>query len=75
MGRKTRDLEIEVDGGIHAVPAQAAHDAARTEFLQARGIRVLRFPSADVENNLEGVLKVILETVLASPPLLTRPPA
>jgi len=68
-------LEIEVDGGIHAVPVQVAHDAARTEFLQARGIRVLRFPSADVENNLEGVLKVILETVLTSPPLLTRPPA
>ena len=36
-------LEVEGDGGIHDDPAQAAHDTERTAFLEARGIRVLRF--------------------------------
>jgi len=37
------EYQLEVDGGIHDDPAQAAHDTERTAFLEARGIRVLRF--------------------------------
>ncbi len=62
-------LEIEIDGGVHAQPERAAYDAARTEFLQQRGIHVLRFTNEDVENDLEGVLRRIVETT--SPPLPT----
>ena len=61
-------LEVEVDGGIHTHPAQAEHDAARTEFLEARGIRVLRFSNDEVENHLDEVLKRIVEATKASPP-------
>jgi very-short-patch-repair endonuclease len=57
-------LVIEVDGGIHADPAQAVHDRERTEFLQARGIRVLRFSNADVEQNLIEVLRQIVAVTL-----------
>jgi very-short-patch-repair endonuclease len=53
-------LEVEVDGGVHADQAQAAHDRDRAEFLQARGIRVLRFSNSDVESNLYDVLRQIV---------------
>jgi len=61
-------LEVEVDGGIHTRPAQAEYDAARTEFLEARGIRVLRFSNDEVEKHLDEVLKRIVEATKASPP-------
>ena len=54
-------LEVEVDGGIHDDPAHAAHDAERTEFLEAHGIRVLRFSNEAVEKNLDEVLQQIVE--------------
>ena len=57
-------LEIEVDGGVHADLAQAVHDQERAEFLQARGIRVLRFSNADVEHNLFEVLRQIVAATL-----------
>ena len=54
-------LEVEVDGGVHADLAQAARDAERTKFLEERGIRVLRVSNEEVENNLDEVLKRIVE--------------
>ena len=61
-------LAVELDGGVHAEPAQAARDAERTEFLLARGIRVLRFKNDQVENEIETVLKQIKEACLIPPP-------
>lgn len=60
-------LVVELDGGVHAEPTQAARDAERTEFLQSRGIRVLRFKNETVENEIEAVLKQIEEAVLIPP--------
>jgi very-short-patch-repair endonuclease len=60
-------LVVEVDGGIHAGPDQAAHDAERTDWLKARGIRVLRFSNDEVQNHFDAALKRIVE-VAASPP-------
>ena len=34
-------------------------DERRTEFLRARGYRVLRFWNSDVLDNVEGVMEVI----------------
>ncbi len=63
-------LAVELDGSIHAEPTQAARDAERTEFLQSRGIRVLRFKNETVENEIEAVLKQIKEACLTPlPPL------
>jgi very-short-patch-repair endonuclease len=39
--------------------AQIALDARRTEFLEARGLRVMRFWNNEVMSNLEGVLETI----------------
>ena len=48
-------LVIEVDGDTHGTDDAMDHDAARTEYLNSRGIHVLRFTNADAMNNPEGV--------------------
>ena len=50
-------LIIEIDGGQHAV--QHGYDKDRTEFLRAKGYRVIRFGNSDVLENAEGVLTTI----------------
>jgi very-short-patch-repair endonuclease len=62
-------LVVELDGGVHAEPTQAARDAERTEFLQSRGIRVLRFKNEIVENEIETVLRQIEESLSPHSPL------
>jgi very-short-patch-repair endonuclease len=52
-------LIIEVDGSQHGTDAGMAHDAVRTQFLEAEGYRILRFWNNEVDRNLEGVLTVI----------------
>ena len=52
-------LIVEVDGGQH--DALAEQDANRTEWLEKRGYRVVRFWNNDVLANTEGVLLAILE--------------
>jgi very-short-patch-repair endonuclease len=51
-------LVVELDGESHAF--QEEYDAARTEWLEAQGLRVLRFPNQVVMKNMEGVLETIL---------------
>ncbi len=55
-------LGIEIDGDSHAEPNQAAHDAARTAYLEEHGLRVIRFTNRDVNENLEAVLETIQHT-------------
>jgi len=52
-------LIIEVDGGVHI--AQRERDEARTEWLEARGYRVMRFTNQEVYHQLPAVLKAIYE--------------
>ncbi len=52
-------LVIELDGGQHSEPANAAYDQRRTAWLEAQGLRVLRFWNYEVDTNLEGVLATI----------------
>jgi very-short-patch-repair endonuclease len=52
-------LVIEIDGHHHAEPAQQRYDQARTEWLEQRGMRVIRFTNRDVDTNIEGVLAEI----------------
>jgi very-short-patch-repair endonuclease len=65
-----RRLVVEVDGGVHATPDQVARDEERTLWLNAQGICVLRVKNEEVENDLDGVLRRIVEE--ASSP---RPPS
>jgi very-short-patch-repair endonuclease len=54
-----RQLVIEVDGGQHGGPADAARDA----WFAAQGFTVLRFWNGDVDGNLEGVMQLVLDAL------------
>ena len=64
---------VEADGGQHA--ERQNHDAARTQFLNDRGYRVLRFWNNDVLANIDGVLTIIRNALLQTNPLPNPPPA
>src|ERR687885_542638 len=51
----TARLAIEVDGGQHYGAEGEARDAERTHFLEANGVRVLRFTNVEVLTELEAV--------------------
>jgi very-short-patch-repair endonuclease len=60
-------LVIELDGGQHYEPEAQITDARRTAWLEARGLRVLRFTNREVTTELESVLSVIAAAAGPSP--------
>lgn len=67
VSRRCR-LIIELDGGQHNEEDERKRDRARTDWLQTRGYRVLRFWDNEVLLNTEGVLEVIRENLLELTP-------
>lgn len=65
-----RGLVVELDGGQHA--EQGAADQNRSEFLESRGYRVLRFWNNDVLRNLVGVIQRISEALESPHPSLSQ---
>ena len=65
-------LAIELDGGQHTEDDAREYDAARSAYLQAQGIDVMRFWNHDVLNQTESVLQKVLEKVTPPNPLLTQ---
>ncbi len=55
-----RRLIVEVDGGQHA---ESRYDSERTEWLESKGFRVLRFWNTEVLGNMEGVGHEIVEAL------------
>ncbi len=53
---------IEVDGGYHTDPNQKEKDHVRDAELKKIGFKTLRFTNEDVLNNLEAVVKQIIDT-------------
>jgi very-short-patch-repair endonuclease len=62
---RTAKLVIELDGGQHA--SAADYDSARTDFLQSKGYRVIRFWNNDVLGDREGVATAIASTLSDRP--------
>jgi very-short-patch-repair endonuclease len=56
-------LAIELDGGGHVEPDQAAYDAERTRYLHSAGVRVLRFWNHEVLQQPEKVLDRIAQAL------------
>lgn len=56
-------LVIEIDGSIHDATEQREYDAARQAHLEEVGLRVLRFSNAEVINETDVVVEVIVEAV------------
>lgn len=60
-------IAIEVDGSQHADGRQVQRDATRDAYLEALGFRVIRVWNVDVDQNLDGVVELIL-LALQTPP-------
>jgi very-short-patch-repair endonuclease len=54
-------LVVELDGTQHV--AQQQYDKRRDAFFREHGFQVLRFPTDQPLNNIEGVLTVILDAI------------
>jgi very-short-patch-repair endonuclease len=54
-------LVVEVDGGQHL--EQENYDGERTAYLDAKGYRVIRFWNNEVSQQMDAVLRVILEAL------------
>ena len=52
-------LAVELDGSQHELPDNRTYDEIRTELLQTRGMRVLRFTNARVLTDTSLVLDTI----------------
>jgi very-short-patch-repair endonuclease len=59
----TTQLAIELDGAYHLEANQQEYDQHRTMMLQEAGIDEIRFSNEVVLNDLESVLKKILEVI------------
>ena len=55
----TERLCVELDGTVHYTNGGYEYDIARTAYLKAQNIRVIRFENKDVFENTEGVLEEI----------------
>lgn len=66
-------LVIEVDGAQHAEPRQVLHDLKRTQWLESRGYRVMRFWTNEVMTETDGVLDAIWATLQEMPIVRNRP--
>jgi very-short-patch-repair endonuclease len=62
-----RNFAVEVDGGQHYSPEGESKDAARTRYLEARGVRVVRFSNLDVLRETTAVVEEILRLVSERP--------
>lgn len=52
-----RRLVIEVDGNIHMGEDQRGHDQGREQYLEAAGLKVIRYSNDEIVNNINGVLR------------------
>ena len=52
-------LVIELDGSQHYDPQKMEYYRKRTEYLEAQGLRVLRFTNTDIQQRFRGVCEAI----------------
>ncbi|MBF6652098.1 methionine synthase [Flavobacterium columnare] len=66
-----KQLVVEVDGAVHDNKEQIEHDRFRTEWLESKGFKVIRFKNDEVLSNLFQTIEIInkeLNTQLVAPP-------
>jgi very-short-patch-repair endonuclease len=56
-------LAVELDGAVHFTIEATEYDRIRDEFLIAHGIKTLRFQNGDVWNNIDALLKTIIQNL------------
>lgn len=60
---RSKKLVIELDGSQHNEPENIKYDKERSEYLQSRGYKIIRFWNNEVNDNIEGVIQVIKENL------------
>jgi len=58
---REKNLIIELDGGQHNEEQAIIYDKERTDYLESRGFRVIRFWNNDIDKNIEAVLCEIVK--------------
>ena len=56
-------LAVELDGSQHYEPEEMRYDAARTSYLEEKGIHIIRFSNLDVLRQFDRVCEAIDLTV------------
>jgi very-short-patch-repair endonuclease len=54
-----KKVAVEIDGVTHWTEQEQKRDRLRQEYIEALGIRVLRFTNDDIFTNKDGVLNMI----------------
>lgn len=60
---EAKNLVIEIDGGQHNTNEIADYDKKRTDFLQQKGYKVIRFWNNEIDENIDGVIDVIVKNI------------
>ena len=58
-----RGLVIELDGESHFIDGAPIYDKKRDSYLQALGLRVMRFTNVQIKEELEGVYEAIAQAL------------
>ena len=53
------NLVIELDGSQHYEEAGVNKDIERTKYLESQGLKVIRIPNNEINNNFKGVCEFI----------------
>jgi very-short-patch-repair endonuclease len=72
--RRSRVI-IEVDGHQHGFDEHRRRDQIRDKALTERGYKILRFSNGEIDQEIEGVLEVILSALTSPHPAASRPPS
>lgn len=67
-----RMVVVEVDGGQHADPSHAEHDAVRDRILGRAGFRVLRFWNSEIRHDMDRVMDLIVQALETRPSRLGK---
>ncbi|MBO4906153.1 MAG: endonuclease domain-containing protein [Bacteroidaceae bacterium] len=59
----TSKLIIELDGRYHQLEQQQIRDAQRTEWLESRGFKVIRFTNEELFHDVNNVLNTIVDNL------------
>jgi len=55
----SNNIIIEIDGLYHSLPEQRISDEERTEWLESKGWKVIRFTNEEIFSNLDKVMERI----------------
>jgi very-short-patch-repair endonuclease len=62
-----RRLVIELDGDSHYTDRAQRYDQVRTDALETRGVRVMRFTNTEVLANFEAVCTAMADALVETP--------